>query len=88
MLKIACKYKLNQTIKAQCERHRKYDPSLTGRGGIEDNCAMCKELLTLYKAKVDLDDALRAFQRKAMSWEFQQAGRKKRPELPTDPSIK
>jgi hypothetical protein len=70
MLRIAYKLRISEKIRAQCSRHKKYDPSVNGRAGVEENCSTCKEILALYTAKVELDDSAHAFQRRAAAWQF------------------
>jgi hypothetical protein len=61
--------RLNQTIKAKCERHPLYDPSAAGNDYISDRCATCKDIFELYEAKISLEKAVRNFERRAGAWQ-------------------
>jgi len=73
MLKSICKIRVNQTIRARCERHPAYDPSTPGRDHITDRCATCRDIFDLHESKLILDRAVKNFERRAESW---QAARK------------
>jgi hypothetical protein len=69
MLKLDYKLRINSKIRARCERHRIYDPSIPGRDVIENRCATCKAILDLYCAKLALEKAAKIFGRHAQAWE-------------------
>lgn len=69
MLKLNYKLRLNQTIRAKCERHPAYDPSTVGKDFISDRCATCKDILDLYESKIELEKAVRNFDRRAGFWQ-------------------
>ena len=69
MLKLSYKLRLNETVKAKCERHPAYDPSTKGKDHIGDRCATCREILEFYESKVSLERAVKAFERRARSWQ-------------------
>lgn len=77
MLKLTYKLRLNQTIRAKCERHPAYDPSVAGKDYIEDRCATCKEILDLYESKLLLEKAVKNFERRAGSWQVTRKSIKK-----------
>jgi hypothetical protein len=61
---------VNQTVKAKCERHPAYDPSVAGKDYISDRCATCKEILDLYDSMLSLDRAVKHFERRATFWQI------------------
>jgi hypothetical protein len=69
VLKLNCKLRMNQTIRAKCERHPDYDPSTAGRDYINDRCATCKGILDLYESKLSLEKAAKNFERRAGFWQ-------------------
>ena len=69
MLKFNCRLRLNQTIRAKCDRHPAYDPSTEGKDYISDRCATCKDIFDLFEAKLSLERALRNFERRAGAWQ-------------------
>jgi len=69
MLKFHYKLRLNQAIRAKCERHPAYDPSTAGKDHINDRCATCKDILDLYESKLSLEKAVKNFERRAGSWD-------------------
>lgn len=83
MLRLVCKVRLTQTIRAKCVRHPSYDPATEGKNHILDRCATCRELRDLYESSISLQKAVRDFERRAAPWE---APRKKAIKLPSSSS--
>ncbi len=71
MLRMKYKLRVNQTVRARCERHPTYDPSTLGKDQLHDRCSTCKEILFLYEAKLSLEKAAKAFERRAEPWHAQ-----------------
>jgi hypothetical protein len=69
VLKFNCKLRVNQIIRAKCERHPAYDPSTAGKDYINDRCASCKDILDLYESKLSLEKAVKNFERRAGFWQ-------------------
>jgi hypothetical protein len=69
VLKFNYKLRLNQTVKAKCERHPLYDPSTAGKDYINDRCATCKDILDLYESKLSVEKAVKNFERRAGFWQ-------------------
>jgi hypothetical protein len=68
MFQFTYKLKVSERVKAKCERHPRYNPERDGRGGIKGGCSTCFSLLDLYKARLSLDAAHRAFLRRTAPW--------------------
>ena len=37
-------------VKASCSKHRKYDPSVSGSGGVVGGCNVCRLMLEVFEA--------------------------------------
>ena len=46
-------------VKASCPKHRKYDPSVEGRGGIVGGCKVCRLMLDVFEANHRAESAVR-----------------------------
>lgn len=68
MLRISYKLRLNESVRAKCERHPAYDPSEAGKDYIADRCSTCKEIFDVYEAKVSLDRAVKTFLMRVEPW--------------------
>jgi phage FluMu protein Com len=80
MLKLICKVRLNQAVRAKCERHPSYDPAAEGKNHILDRCATCRELRDIYESSIALHKAVRDFERRAAPWE---TSRRRAPKPPS-----
>jgi hypothetical protein len=69
MLKFKYNLRVNQAVRARCERHPAYDPSTVGKDHIVDRCATCKDIYSLYESKVSLEKAAKNFERQAGFWQ-------------------
>jgi len=45
----------------RCARHKSYNPSVDGRGGIRGNCVRCNLLMDIYEASIKLNSLIRKF---------------------------
>ena len=68
MLQFIYKLKVAERVKAECDRHPRYNPELDGQGEIKGGCATCFSLYDLHQARLALDFAHREFLRKAIPW--------------------
>ncbi len=46
-------------VKAFCPKHRRYDPSVEGRGGVIGGCKFCRLMLEIVEARHRADSAVR-----------------------------
>jgi hypothetical protein len=67
MLKFRMKLKLNDGVQAKCKKHPKYNPEKEG-SNIKGGCSTCLQLWDLYRSKLELERAVRIFQRNAAPW--------------------
>ena len=84
MIKFTYKLKLNERVHAKCSKHPQYNPEKHGRGRIIGACSGCFSLFDLWQAKVELDKAVRQFQRHAAPWSRPRQPRKQKTTQPTD----
>jgi len=77
MLKLRMKLKLNDGVQAKCKKHPKYNPEKEG-SNIKGGCSTCLQLWDLYRSKLELERAVRIFQRNAAPWIKYRAPRVKR----------
>ena len=68
MFKFKFTLKLNERVVAKCSRHPRYNPDQDGYAAIKGGCSTCIELYDLYRAKVDLEKAVRVFLKSAGPW--------------------
>ena len=47
-------------VKASCPKHRKYDPSVTGYGGVLGGCKTCRLMLEVFEASKKAELAMSA----------------------------
>jgi len=86
MLKFRFKLKINDAIEAKCPRHPRFNPEKEGHN-FKGGCSTCRELWNVYRAKLELEHAVRVFQRQSGPWiKYRQPRTKKLP-APTDPPI-
>jgi hypothetical protein len=64
-MKLVVNLKLKARVKHTCAKHPRYSPERTGQGGIVGGCPVCGQMYSLYKDKLDLEAAVRAFEDKA-----------------------
>jgi len=67
MLKFRFKLKINDAIEAKCTRHPRFNPEKEGHN-FKGGCATCQKLWNVYRAKLELERAVRLFQRESGPW--------------------
>ena len=80
MLRLSCKLRLNSSIRAKCDRHRAFDPSVKGQDYVQDRCATCRDIQDLYDSYLALEKAIKNFERRAGAWESPRPARQ-RPDI-------
>jgi hypothetical protein len=78
MIQFRYKLKIDERVKATCPRHARYNFERDGRGGIRGQCSGCFALFDLYQARIELDRAVRDFQRRAAPWARPRSPRKRK----------
>lgn len=68
MLKFTYKQTIRERVTAKCSRHPRYNPEKEGRSGIKGGCSTCYGLHDLPQSRLQLDAAIRHFQRLAGPW--------------------
>jgi hypothetical protein len=48
-------------FEGRCARHKRYNPSVDGRGGIKGNCARCNLLADIWETSLKLNALIRKF---------------------------
>lgn len=76
MLRLKYKLRLNESVKARCDRHPRYDPSAPAHSLILDKCGTCKDICELYDAYLGLEKAARLFERRAGAWQNSRSAKK------------
>jgi hypothetical protein len=77
MLKFEINLRVKEKIRAKCTRHPKYDPSLDQRLHSESGCTACTDIRNLHAARIALEDAARAFERRAYQWRIARVAKPK-----------
>lgn len=67
MLKFRFKLKINDAIEAKCPRHPRFNPEKEGHN-FKGGCSTCQKLWNVYRAKLELERAVRLFQRESGPW--------------------
>ena len=70
MLKFRVNVRVKGTLKAKCKRHPKYDPSLDDKLNTEPRCSVCADIRALQTARLALEEAARAFERRSYQWQM------------------
>ena len=81
MLKFTYKQTIRERVTAKCSRHPRYNPEREGRNGIKGGCSTCYGLHDLHQSRLQLDAAIRHFQRLAGPW-----SRQSKPRVPRTPA--
>jgi hypothetical protein len=68
MLRFKINVHVKETVRAECPRHRKFDPSSDDKLNSETGCSTCADIRALESARVTLENAARAFERRAYHW--------------------
>ena len=68
MIAFRYKVKIDERIRAKCQRHPRYNPERDGREGIRGACSTCHTLFDLYNSRIELDRAIRDFLRQSGPW--------------------
>lgn len=68
MLKFSIHIKVKENIRAKCPRHPHFDPSVDLRLNSDPGCSTCSDLRALQAARVKLEEACKAFDRRAYQW--------------------
>lgn len=84
MIAFRYKVKIDERIRAKCQRHPRYNPERDGREAIRGACSTCFNLYDLYTARIDLDRAIRDFLRRSGPWARAREPRQRRKQG-TDP---
>jgi hypothetical protein len=69
MLKLQVNLRVKENLRAKCPRHPKFDPSADERLHTEPGCSVCADIRALQLARVSLEEAVRAFERRAYQWQ-------------------
>jgi TnpA family transposase len=77
MLKFEINLHVKEKIRAKCARHPRYDPSLDQRLHFGSGCTACTDIRNLHAARVALEDAARAFERRAYQWRIARVAKSK-----------
>ena len=81
MLKFTYKQTIRERVTAKCMKHPRYNPEKEGRNGIKGGCSTCYGLHDLHQSRLQLDAAIRHFQRLAGPW-----SRPSKPRVPKPPT--
>ena len=88
MFQFNYKLKVSERVKANCDRHPRYNPERDGRGGTKGGCSACFSLFDLHQARLSLDAAHREFLRRAGPWTRIRLPRaESRPVKPDEPPL-
>lgn len=68
MLRFRFDLKIKENVRAKCVRHPRFDPSVDERLNTEPGCSTCADLRRLQAARTTLEEAARAFERRAYQW--------------------
>ena len=68
MIVFRYKVKIDERIRAKCQRHPRYNPERDGSEGIRGSCSTFHTLFDLYTARIELDRAIRDFLRRSGPW--------------------
>jgi hypothetical protein len=83
MLKFRFKLKINDAIEAKCPRHPRFNPEKEGHN-FKGGCSTCHQLWDVFRAKLELERAVRLFQRASGPWIKYRQVRAKKPPRATD----
>ena len=67
-MKIKIDFRIKENVTAKCPRHPKFDPSTDPKQNTEAGCSTCADLKALDAARINLEDAIRVFQRRIYQW--------------------
>jgi hypothetical protein len=80
MLKFNLQVRMKESLRAKCQRHPKFDPSADERLYSETGCSVCAEIRALQAARVAVEQAVKAFERRAFQWKSAQLSNSKKRE--------
>jgi hypothetical protein len=86
MLKFRIDVRVKEQIRARCPKHPKFDPSLDLRLNSEPRCSTCSDIRLLHSSRLELEEAVRAFDRRAFQWRVSRLARSQGGTHPTEPS--
>lgn len=84
MLHFHLDLRVRERIKAKCPRHPKFDPSVDEKANSEARCSTCSDIRNLQSARITLETAARAFERRAAQWRVAQISKQRRSASVTD----
>jgi hypothetical protein len=68
MFQFNYKLKVSERVKANRDRHSRYNPEREGRGGIKGGCSTRFSFFDLHQARLWINAAHREFLRRALPW--------------------